>query len=483
MGDTAAHDHTQGTEPKAAEGTALGVRQRAKSGTPPTGSRADSLDTSTASGQAGEPGTPAASGRAGEPSAASDAEQCAGLGSRPGSRQHADHSAELSARKGTASVHATDTGQCAGPGTRRQGSGRTPHPDPDRGPGTKTEHARGHGHGHGVSAGADRRYLWIAFGLIVAFMLVEVVIGLAVDSLVLLADAGHMVSDAAAIGLALFAMRLATRPAKGAYTYGLKRAEILSALANGATLLGLSVFFVIEAVTRLVDPPAVSGTPILVIALAGVVVNVAATLVLRRADRRSLNVEGSFQHIVTDLYAFIGTAVAGVVILTTGFVRADAIASLLVAVLMIKAGFGLVRESGRVVLEASPRGTDPGAVRSALLGAPGVLGVHELHVWEVTSGFPALSAHVLVDGHRDCHERRAELERILADHFDIQHTTLQVDHPGHGEEADTHADDPDCPTADVPTRHFDNARTLGDGQMIPQPVGPEPGIRPRSNRP
>jgi cobalt-zinc-cadmium efflux system protein len=372
-------------------------------------------------------------------------------------------------------------GQCAGPGTPRQDSGRT-H-DADRGPGVETEHARGHGHGHGVSAGADRRYLWIAFGLIVAFMLVEVVIGLAVDSLVLLADAGHMVSDAAAIGLALFAMRLATRPAKGAYTYGLKRAEILSALANGATLLGLSVFFVIEAVTRLVDPPAVSGTPILVIALAGVVVNVAATLVLRRADRRSLNVEGSFQHIVTDLYAFIGTAVAGVVILTTGFARADAIASLLVAVLMIKAGVGLVRESGRVVLEASPRGTDPGAVRSALLGVPGVLGVHELHVWEVTSGFPALSAHVLVDGHRDCHERRAELERILADLFDIQHTTLQVDHPGHGEEAEAHDDDPGCPTADAPTRHSDTVRTVGEGPMIPQPVGPEPGIRPRSNRP
>jgi cobalt-zinc-cadmium efflux system protein len=312
-------------------------------------------------------------------------------------------------------------------------------------------HSGGHGHGHGVSAGADRRYLWIAFGLIVAFMLAEVVVGVAVDSLVLLADAGHMVSDAAAIGLALFAMRLATRPATGAYTYGLKRAEILSALANGATLLGLSVFFVIEAVTRLISPPAVSGTPVLVIALVGVVVNLAATLVLRKADRRSMNVEGSFQHILTDLYAFIGTAVAGVVILTTGFVRADAIASLLVAALMVKAGVGLVKESGRVVLEASPRGTDPGAVRSAMLAAPGVLGVHELHVWEVTSGFPALSAHVLVDGHRDCHERRAELENILAARFDIQHTTLQVDHPHndhpHNEEAaGEHEDDPSCPT-------------------------------------
>jgi cobalt-zinc-cadmium efflux system protein len=278
-------------------------------------------------------------------------------------------------------------------------------------------------------------------------MLVEVAVGLVAGSLVLLADAAHMVSDAAAIGLALFAMRLAGRPAAGAFTYGLKRAEILSALANGATLLGLGLFFVIEAVTRLIAPPLVAGGPVLTIALVGVVVNVAATLVLRRADRRSLNVEGSFQHILTDLYAFIGTAVAGVVILTTGFVRADAIASLLVAGLMLKAGVQLVRESGRVILEAAPRGTDPQHVRAAILAVPGVLDVHELHVWEVTSGFPALSAHVLVAGDRDCHDRRAGLERVLASRFDIRHTTLQVDHPHTTTAVDPCRDDPDCPSA------------------------------------
>ncbi|HEX4725269.1 MAG TPA: cation diffusion facilitator family transporter [Pseudonocardiaceae bacterium] len=293
----------------------------------------------------------------------------------------------------------------------------------------------------------DRRYLWTAFALILAFMLVEVVIGLVAGSLVLLADAAHMVSDAAAIGLALFAMRLAARPATGAYTYGLKRAEILSALANGATLLGLSLFFVIEAITRLITPPAVSGSPVLVVALVGVVVNVAATLVLRRADRRSLNVEGSFQHILTDLYAFIGTAVAGVVILTTGFGRADAIASLLVAGLMIKAGIELVRESGRVVLEAAPRGTDPRQVRALILAVPGVVDVHELHVWEVTSGFPALSAHILVAGDRDCHDRRAALESMLANRFDVQHTTLQIDHADIVDATTQHTDDPDCPSA------------------------------------
>lgn len=305
------------------------------------------------------------------------------------------------------------------------------------------DHAHNHGHGHGVGTDANPRYLWTAFGLIVAFMAAEVVVGLSYGSLVLLADAGHMVSDAGAIGLALFAMRLASRPAAGAYTFGLKRAEILSALANGATLLALGLFFVIEAISRLINPPAVAGGAVLVVALVGIVVNVAATLVLRKADRRSLNVEGSFQHILTDLYAFIGTAIAGVVILVTGFVRADAIASLLVAGLMIKAGVGLVRESGRVVLEAAPRGTDPASVRAAILGVPGVIGVHELHVWEVTSGFPALSAHVLVDTDRNCHERRAELEHRLATAFNIRHTTLQVDH-----DPITHADDPDCPSAE-----------------------------------
>lgn len=325
---------------------------------------------------------------------------------------------------------------------------RVDHARDDRGPGRGRGRGGGHGHGHGHSVGADadRRYLFTALGLIVGFMLVEVVIGLASGSLVLLADAGHMVSDAAAIGLALFAMRLAARPAAGAYTYGLKRAEVLSALANGATLLGLSLFFAIEAITRLIDPGPVAGWPVLAVALAGVVVNLAATLSLRKADRRSLNVEGSFQHIVTDLYAFVGTAVAGLVILTTGFVRADAIASLLVAGLMIRAGLQLVRESGRIVLEAAPRGIDPATVRAEVLALPGVLDVHELHIWEVTSGFPALSAHVLVDGHLDCHDRRADLEALLADRFDIRHTTLQVDHPDMGTD-NGHRDDPACPTA------------------------------------
>lgn len=283
-------------------------------------------------------------------------------------------------------------------------------------------------HDHGPSADADRRLLGIALGLIVGFMAVEVVAGLIASSLALIADAGHMLTDAAAIGLALVAMRLAARPARGSYTFGLRRAEILSAQANGVTLLILAAFFVVESIRRLIDPPSVEGGLMLAIALVGVVVNLAATWVLSKANRRSLNTEGAFQHILTDLYAFIGTAVAGLVVLLSGWDRADPIASLVVAGLMVRAGIGLVRESGRIFLEAAPRGIDPVAIDRAVHAADGVADVHDLHVWEVNSGFPALSAHVLVAPDHDCHRVREALEGLLAEHFGITHTTLQVDH-------------------------------------------------------
>jgi cobalt-zinc-cadmium efflux system protein len=283
----------------------------------------------------------------------------------------------------------------------------------------------------------------VALSLIVGFMAVEVVLGVIAGSLALLADAGHMVSDAAAIALALLAMRLAERPAFGAYTFGLKRAEILSAMVNGLTLLIMTVLFVVEGIGRLIEPPEVNGGLVLVVALAGIVVNMAATLVLSRANRQSLNIEGSFQHIVTDLYAFIGTAVAGFVVLATGWNRADAVASLFVALLMGVAGIKLVRESARVFLEAAPRGLDPAVINTDLAGADGVIDVHDLHVWEVTSGFPALAAHVTVGANFDCHDRRQYLEHLLAENYGIRHSTLQVDHSA----AVDHRDDHSCPTA------------------------------------
>jgi len=285
-----------------------------------------------------------------------------------------------------------------------------------------------HSHDHGIDANADRRYLGAALALIVGFMAVEVVIGVVAGSLALSTDAGHMLTDAVAIGLALVALRLAARPASGSFTYGLKRAEILSAQANGITFLLLVVYFTYEGVRRLVHPPDVDGGFVLVTALAGIGVNLLATLLLRRANRRSLNVEGAFQHILNDLIAFIGTAVAGAVVLLTGWTRADAIAALLVAALMAKAGYGLIRESGRVFLEAAPRGCNPARIEADLSELPGVAGVHDLHVWEVTSGFPASSAHVLVAPDRDCHASRVRAEQLLAERYQIRHTTLQVDH-------------------------------------------------------
>jgi cobalt-zinc-cadmium efflux system protein len=285
-----------------------------------------------------------------------------------------------------------------------------------------------HEHDHGVSADADRRWLTLALGLIGAFMAGEVVVGLIAGSLALLSDAAHMLTDAGAIGLALIAMRLAARPPRGGYTFGLKRAEILSAQANGVTMLILAAWLAVEAIRRLIDPPEVTGSLVLITALAGVVVNVAAAWAMSRANRSSLNIEGAFQHVLNDLYAFVATAVAGLVILTTGFARADAIATLVVVALMVKAGVGLVRESGKIFLEAAPSGLDPRLIGARLAGIEGVVEVHDLHVWQITSGQPALSAHVLVAPGGDCHAVRAGIERLLHETYHLTHSTLQVDH-------------------------------------------------------
>ncbi|MEU6233328.1 cation diffusion facilitator family transporter [Kitasatospora sp. NPDC047058] len=301
-------------------------------------------------------------------------------------------------------------------------------------------HGHGHGHGgghgghsHGVAADADRRWLLSALALIVLFMAGEVVVGFAAQSLALISDAAHMLTDAASIVLALVAMRLAARPARGGYTYGLKRAEILSAQANGVTLLVLSAWLGYESVTRLIEPPDVTGSLVLVTALAGIVVNLAAAWCMSKANRSSLNVEGAFQHVLTDLYAFIATAVAGVVMLTTGLTQADAIASLIVVALMLKAGIGLVRDSGRIFLEAAPAGIDPDAVADRLVAQPLVEEIHDLHIWEITSNQPALSAHILVTPGGDCHAVRRALQRRLAGEYGITHSTLQVDHVGEDE--------------------------------------------------
>jgi cobalt-zinc-cadmium efflux system protein len=289
--------------------------------------------------------------------------------------------------------------------------------------------SHGHGgHDHGVSANADRRYLLGALGLIVGFMAAEVVLGFVASSLALLSDAAHMLTDAASIVLALVAMRIAARPPRGGYTYGMRRAEIMSAQLNGITLVVLTAVFVAEAVVRLISPPRVDGALVLITAVAGIAVNGGATWLLSRADRSSMNVRGAFAHIVSDLYGFIATAAAGLIVVTTGFARADAIASLVIAALMLRAGWGLVRDAGRVFMEAAPAELSPADIGSHMAEIPTVVEVHDLHVWEVTSGYAALSAHILVEPGADCHAVRVKIEDVLAGQYHIQHTTLQVDH-------------------------------------------------------
>jgi cobalt-zinc-cadmium efflux system protein len=294
-------------------------------------------------------------------------------------------------------------------------------------------HQHGAGaHGAHLHAPAGRGRLTAALAIIAGLMALEITAGVLAHSLALLSDAGHMLTDAAAIVFTLVALRLAARPARGAMTFGFRRFEILSAQANGATLLTLAAFIVYGAIGRLIAPPHVKGALMLAVALAGVAGNLAATIALSGADRRSLAIEGSFQHILTDLYAFIGTAVAGAVILLTGFARADAIASLLIAGLMVRSGVLLVRSSARIFLEAAPEGLDPQAIGRALVQQPNVVEVHDLHVWEISSGFPALSAHVLVGAEHDCHAARRVMERMLHERFGLDHTTLQVDHARDG---------------------------------------------------
>ncbi len=289
-------------------------------------------------------------------------------------------------------------------------------------------------HAHApVAEDQNRRRLLFALALIVGLMVAEVVAGILAGSLALLSDAAHMLTDAGAIALSLLALRLAARPAGGNLTFGLKRAEILSAQVNGATLLVLAGLIVYEAIHRLVDPPSVGGWTVVVVALVGVAVNVVATWQLANANRENMAVEGSFQHLVTDLYAFVATLIAGVVIVTTGFDRADPIASLAVAALMLWAAFELLKDSGRVLLEMSPAGTNVAEIGEALADHPRVSSVHDLHVWQIGTGFPALSAHVLVPPGDDCHGIRRELEQLLGGRFGIDHTTLQVDHERSGE--------------------------------------------------
>jgi cobalt-zinc-cadmium efflux system protein len=287
-----------------------------------------------------------------------------------------------------------------------------------------------HAHDHTHRLIADRRALTIALVLVLAVMVGEIVAGVIGGSLALLADAGHMLTDAAALGFALFAAAMSARPAVGRWTFGYSRLEILAAQANGLTLGLIALWVVWSAIHRLVDPTDVRGGLVLVVALAGAVASLAASVVLARASRESLNVRGAFLHVLTDVAAFGAAAVAGALILATGWDRFDPIASLAVAALMLWSSAQLLRESTTIFLERAPTDADPDEIGRALVAEEDVVEVHDLHVWTVTSGFPALSAHVLVTPGADCHAARRRLERTLTQRFGLTHTTLQVDHAG-----------------------------------------------------
>ena len=299
------------------------------------------------------------------------------------------------------------------------------------------------GHSHGVDSTADIKLVVVALALIVAFLIAEVVAAIVGDSLVLYADAGHMVTDVAALSLSLWAIKVAQRPARERWTYGFKRVEILAAATNGALLVAVALVIGVEAVQRLITPQHVAGALVLTIAAVGAAVNLLAVRILAHANRRSLNLRAAFAHIVTDFYAFVATALAGLVILLTHWERADSIASLLVGVVLLWTAWGLLRDSGHILLQAAPDDLDLDDVRSHLVGVDDVLDVHDLHAWTLTSGSTTLSAHVTVEdrcfntGHTP--QILDALQLCLARHFNVTHSTLQLEPGSHaGHEDDVH---------------------------------------------
>lgn len=294
----------------------------------------------------------------------------------------------------------------------------------------------GHDHGHGTST---RRRLAIAFAIIAVVLVVQVLGGVFSRSLALLADAGHMASDAIGLLVALVASVWATRPATDRHTFGFQRLEVLAALFNAVLLTVVAAVVAIEGVRRLTeaDPHAPAGIPMLVVAGVGLLANVAAYLVLRGGDRRSMNMRGATLEVLGDLLGSIAAVVAGVVLVTTGFAAADAIASLVIAALIVPRAVLLLRDVVRVLTESAPRETDVSLIREHLLETPGVVAVHDVHVWAITSGAPVFTAHVECEPAVFSSGRTGEmLERLgecLHGHFDVEHSTFQLEPAGHSE--------------------------------------------------
>ncbi|MEW5926063.1 MAG: cation diffusion facilitator family transporter [Gemmatimonadota bacterium] len=290
-------------------------------------------------------------------------------------------------------------------------------------------HGHSHGHAHGGSYGAEnRKRLAITLGLVTVYMVAEVVGGLLTNSLALLADAGHMLSDAAALALSLFALWIAQKPATPKHTYGYYRTEILAALANGATLVAVSIYIFIEAYERIGEPPEVQGALMMGIALGGLAINLIGLWILNAGKAESLNVRGAWLHVLTDALGSVGAIAAGGLIWAFGWNWADPVASVLIGVLVLYSSWALLKETVAVLMEGAPGHIDVDQVSEAIKQVPGVQAVHDLHVWTITSGMVAMSGHVVVD---DGHFGQAILKEIrkpLHDRFGIDHSTIQLEH-------------------------------------------------------
>jgi cobalt-zinc-cadmium efflux system protein len=290
--------------------------------------------------------------------------------------------------------------------------------------------AHAHEHPHERTGGESSRALAIVLALTTTFTVAEIVGGLLTGSLALLADAGHMLSDNLSLGIALLAAWLAGRPATPEKSFGYKRAEILAALANGVTLVAISIWIFVEAYSRLQEPPEILGGPVLAVATLGLLVNAAGAVILSRSGGENLNAQGALRHVIADALGSVGVMAAALIIVLTGWRYADPLVSVAIGALILASSWSLLRDSTNILLEATPRGIDAEEVGRRMAGAEGVVEVHDLHIWTITSGFPALSAHVLVGQSEDCHARRRYLEDLLAREYGISHTTLQVDHVG-----------------------------------------------------
>lgn len=290
-----------------------------------------------------------------------------------------------------------------------------------------------HAHGEELLSGprhGERRALRLAFAITAVLMITEFVGGYLTNSLALMADAGHMLTDAAALGLSLFAVWFSSRPATPERTYGYFRVEILAALVNGVTLVVIALVIIYEAYQRLLEPPPVLGGWLLVIAAVGLVANLICAYVLHGSHEENLNVRGAFLHVIGDILGSLGAIVAGLLIVFSGWYAADAAVSILVSALILYSAWLLVRESVSILLEGAPAHVNVVVMKQVLAGVDGVDSIHDLHVWTLTSGMHAMSCHAVVSGNKPRHGILENLSRISRTQFNIHHTTIQIEEEG-----------------------------------------------------